>query len=111
MSQSVNNFSGFYDQSQVEEMIRESIKMSDFDHPNVLTLIGVCVDGGPAPYIVTPFMSNGSLFCYLKRNRAELILGEDADEDQVAKYEYLDWCSRETNLIQTFRSQSFLIFL
>ena len=57
--------------------------MCNFDHPNVLTLIGVCIDGGPTPYIVTPFMSNGSLLSYLKDNRSELILGEGADEDEV----------------------------
>ena len=75
---------GFYDQSQVNEMMRESIKMRDFDHPNVLTLVGVCIDGGPSPYIVTPFMANGSLHSYLKEHRTELILGEGADEDDVS---------------------------
>ncbi len=65
-------------------MMKESIKMCDFDHPNVLTLIGVCVDGGPTPYIVTPFMSNGSLQSYLKKHRTELILEEGADEDEVS---------------------------
>ena len=34
--------------------------MSEFDHPNVLTLTGVCLDGGPAPYIVMPFLFNES---------------------------------------------------
>ncbi len=65
-------------------MMKESIKMCDFDHPNVLTLIGVCIDAGPTPYIVTSFMSNGSLQSYLKEHRAELILEEGADEDEVS---------------------------
>ncbi len=64
-------------------MMRESIKMRDFDHPNVLTLIGVCIDGGPSPYIVTPFMANGSLQSYLKNHRTDFILEEAADDDQV----------------------------
>ncbi len=35
--------------------------MYKFDHPNVLKLSGVCLDGGPAPYIIMPLMANGSL--------------------------------------------------
>lgn len=51
--------------------------MIQFDHPHVLALIGVCLDGGPAPYIIMPFMSNGSLHGYLKRLRKELLLPDD----------------------------------
>ena len=35
-------------------MMSESIKMKHFDHPNVISLIGVCIDAGPAPYIIMP---------------------------------------------------------
>ena len=48
--------------------------MVEFDHPNVLKLRGVCLDGGPAPYIIMPFMSNGSLHSYLKENRNSLVI-------------------------------------
>ena len=43
--------------------------MKDLNHPNILRLIGICVDGGPAPFIITPFMENGSLLSYLRKNR------------------------------------------
>lgn len=76
--------SGFYDERQINDLMKESIKMSEFNHPNVITLIGVCVDGGPAPYIVTPFMANGSLLSYLKENRDKIILREEKDEDHVS---------------------------
>ncbi len=66
--------------------MRESVKMCDFNHPNVLNLIGVCIDGGPAPFIVTPFMANGSLQDYLKKNKTELVLGEDADKHKVTAW-------------------------
>ena len=75
---------GFFDQNQINDLLRESLKMWQFDHPNVLTMIGVCIDGGPAPYIVMPFMSNGSLLSYLKKKRSNLILTESADEDVVS---------------------------
>ena len=55
--------------------------MSKFDHPNVLTLNGVCLDGGPAPFIIMPFMTNGSLLAYLKKNRATLVIKSDNDQD------------------------------
>ena len=64
--------------------MEESIHMTNLKHSNILTLIGVCVDGGPSPFIVTPFMDNGSLLSYLKKKRDEIILGEGADEDQVS---------------------------
>ena len=63
--------------------MEESVKMKQFKHPNVMNLIGVCLNAGPAPYIVMPFMANGSLLCYLRKERQNLILDETADEDLV----------------------------
>ena len=57
--------------------------MRKFKHPHVMGLIGVCLDAGPAPYIVMPYMANGSLLSYLKKERSSLVLKEDADEDLV----------------------------
>ena len=66
-------------------MLRECSKMIKFDHPNVLNLIGVCLDGGPAPFIIMPFMANGSLLAYIKKNRQELVLSQDSnDSDNVS---------------------------
>ena len=56
--------------------------MAEFDHPNVLTLTGVCLDGGPAPYIVMPFMFNGSLLTYLSKNRETLSFPTDSEADE-----------------------------
>jgi serine/threonine protein kinase len=58
--------------------------MYEFDHPNVLPLRGVCLDGGTAPYIIMPFMANGSLLAYLKKKRETLVVSfSDQDEDNV----------------------------
>ena len=66
----------------VRDMLKECSRMSTFDHVNVLTLKGVCLDGGPAPYIIMPFMANGSLLAYLKKNRKSLVISsEDANGD------------------------------
>lgn len=63
--------------------MEESLKMKHFKHRHVMGLIGVCLDAGPAPYIIMPFMANGSLQSYLIRERKNLVLGIDADKDTV----------------------------
>ena len=61
----------------------EISKMRDFHHPNVMTLIGVCLDAGPGVSIVMPFMANGSLLEYLKKERDNLYLTEIDEIDEV----------------------------
>ena len=59
--------------------------MKDFDHPNVLTILGICVDAGPIPYVVMPFMSHGCLKSYLKDHGNDLmVLSDESDEDKVS---------------------------
>ena len=74
---------GFFDNSQVNKIMEECVKMKYFDHPNVLHLIGVCLDAGPAPYVVMPYMANGSLLHYLKKERNNLVLPVGVDDDVV----------------------------
>ena len=47
--------------NELNNLIEESLKMSKFNNPNVMRLVGVCIDGGESPYIVMPFMTHGSL--------------------------------------------------
>lgn len=74
---------GEFDQSDVNNLMEESLKMREFHHPNVLGLIGVCIDADSAPYIVLPFMANGSLLEWLKRERNRIMLSDNASEDEV----------------------------
>ena len=57
--------------------------MKQFQHPNVMGLVGVCLDAGPAPYIVLPFMANGNLLSYLKHRRSTLLIAKEAEEEEV----------------------------
>ena len=57
--------------------------MAKFNHPNVMKLIGVCIDKGASPYIVMPYMAYGSLLSYLKKKRAELTLVNNDNIDLV----------------------------
>ena len=70
-------------------MMEESLKMKRFNHPNVISLIGVCIDAGPAPYIIMPFMGKGSLLFYLKKHRTELMPSDTADEDVVSCVQFV----------------------
>ena len=48
--------------------------MKDFQHPNILGLTGVCFDTPDrVPFIILPFMANGSLKDYLKRKRTHVV--------------------------------------
>ena len=77
---------GFLNEDLVDDLLKECTKMQNFDHPNVLQVIGVCLDGGPAPYIIMPFMTNGSLLSHLKENRETLVMDPSStDLDDVVR--------------------------
>ena len=57
--------------------------MKEFCHQNVMNLLGVCLDAGPTPYIVLPFMENGDLLSYIKKHRESLLVTECDDIDKV----------------------------
>jgi len=67
----------------VHDMTDEILKMKHFDHPNVMTLIGVCVSVGGGPGIVMPFMENGSLLNYLRRDKKNITIKDDQDLEAV----------------------------
>ena len=73
-------------------ILKEIRQMKNFDHPNVMKLIGVCkangVSGG-APSIIMPYMARGSLLSYLKKERGQLMPGADADVTQVGAVQKL----------------------
>ena len=70
---------GDHCQEQVEALLRESVSMKEFKHPNVMSLIGV----GPVPYIVLPFMSGGDLLTYIQQKRSSLVVECSEDEEMV----------------------------
>ena len=55
--------------------------MKYFKHRHVMPLIGVCLDSGVG--VVMPFMANGSVLSYLKKEKETLLLNEDANIEQV----------------------------
>ena len=69
-------------------MLNEGAKMKDFDNLHVMTLKGVCLDGGPVPYIILPYMANGSLLTYLRKQRPNLVLKKDTDGENEVQSQY-----------------------
>ena len=60
-------------QSELKAFLEESLLMKDFQHPNILGLTGVCFDTlDGVPFIILPFMANGSLKDYLKSKRTHI---------------------------------------
>ena len=68
--------------NDVESMQNEIIKMMEFNHPHVLSLIGVCLDHEYGVSMVMPHMINGSLLDYLKKEQCNLV-AQDLDPDKV----------------------------
>uniref|UniRef100_A0A9J8BMJ7 receptor protein-tyrosine kinase n=1 Tax=Cyprinus carpio carpio TaxID=630221 RepID=A0A9J8BMJ7_CYPCA len=65
----LDNFS----QREIEEFLNEAACMKDFHHPNVIRLLGVCLEvvSGhfPKPMVVLPFMKYGDLHSFLLLSR------------------------------------------
>lgn len=59
----------------LRDLVAETAVMKNFDHPNVLSLLGVCVDlnnsDGSMLKVILPFMENGDLRSFLRKNRVE----------------------------------------
>ncbi|XP_034528207.1 tyrosine-protein kinase receptor UFO isoform X2 [Ailuropoda melanoleuca] len=60
--------------SELEDFLSEAVCMKEFDHPNVMRLIGVCFQGSeregfPAPVVILPFMKHGDLHSFLLYSR------------------------------------------
>jgi len=86
--------------SDVESLSEEINKMVQFDHPNVMKLVGVCVvpspsdssgGGGSGPCVVMPFMAKGSLLDQLREHSEELTVTDEndkrvSDRDVSTKY-------------------------
>ena len=74
------------DKIEADQFVEECLKMSRFKHTHVMGLIGVCLDTNSTPYLIMPYMANGSLLKYLKRERENIVLSEEHDREGVSIY-------------------------
>ena len=75
--------------------------MLDFDHPNVLKLLGVCFDN-QLPLIILPYMANGDLKNYLITARGE----EDDMLPKVTLAEDIMHAALKANIRNEFKLQT-----
>ena len=54
-----------------ESFVREALIMKDFNHQNVMALIGIVFPENEAPFLVLPFMCNGDLLQYVRDETRE----------------------------------------
>ncbi|XP_077422071.1 tyrosine-protein kinase receptor UFO [Vanacampus margaritifer] len=60
--------------TEMEDFLREATCMKEFDHANVMRLLGVCLqtvesEGFPSPVVILPYMKHGDLHTYLLYSR------------------------------------------
>ena len=67
-------------------MLSETLKMENLSHPNVMNLIGISISNTLSPILIMPFMENGSLLNYLKKERSSLYLDSDEEEECVSGF-------------------------
>ena len=65
-----------------EKLLKEVSLMVEFKHPNVMSLTGVCIDG-EMPLLIMPFMTNGTVLQYVKKERYKLYIKEADNEIEV----------------------------
>ena len=76
-----HNHIGDFSEGEVYDFLVESIQMKEFSHPHVMGLLGVSLDSSLSPYLVLPFMAEGSLLAHLKKKHSELVIKYDSETD------------------------------
>ena len=67
-----------FSSSTAEDFIKECNIANKFDHPNILSLIGVCIiPEESVPLMVMPYMHHGDIKSFMKSKRADNIKVEN----------------------------------
>ena len=75
-------FVALFSTGDLERLAKEVSTMLSFKHENVMSLIGVCIDG-EMPLLIMPFMSNGSVLDFVRKNKQKMLLFEGCTNEEV----------------------------
>ena len=77
------HYAALFSTSDLEMLAKEVSTMLSFEHTNVMSLIGVCIDG-EMPLLIMPFMSNGSVLEFVRHHKDEFMLTINATQQDVS---------------------------
>ena len=90
MSQTFTNnlYLALFSTGDLERLAKEVSTMLSFKHENVMSLIGVCIDG-EMPLLIMPFMSNGNVLDFVRNNKESLFCVGECLTDKVSQSKYI----------------------
>lgn len=62
--------------SEFDSFLQEALIMKEFDHPNVMGLIGLVFPDHQPPQLILPFMCNGDLLQYLRSQPRNFLVAD-----------------------------------
>ena len=77
---------GIFSFNDVKNLAEESQIMAKFDHPHVMKLLGVSISSSKTLLLIMPFMHNGNLLSYLRKNRADLTVENENMIEMVVTF-------------------------
>ena len=57
--------------------------MARFDHPNVMKLLGVSISKSRTLLVIMPYMAQGSLLSYLRKNKDQFMREDQGPTEMV----------------------------